>query len=75
MTEFKFLLPLELDLSGLRGRDPDLQRTDLLKEAVLQFDYAIGLDPDYAPAYLRITSYNVCYTKLLRKCLNMLSWA
>lgn len=52
--EVKFLFPLELDLATIRGssRAVDPQRLDLLREAILQFDYAISLDPDYATAYL-----------------------
>ncbi|MCB0628141.1 MAG: hypothetical protein R2824_31545 [Saprospiraceae bacterium] len=52
--EVKFIFPLELDLSAVRssGRDIDLDRVKLLKEAILQFDYAINMDPDYATAYL-----------------------
>lgn len=52
--EVKFLFPLELDLAAMRNssREVDTARLDLLREAILQFDYAISLDPDYAPAYL-----------------------
>lgn len=52
--EVKFLFPLELDLAADRGGSRDLlsDRKALLQEAVLNFDYAISLDPDYAPAYL-----------------------
>lgn len=52
--EVKFLFPLELDLATIRSssREVDPQRLQLLREAILQFDYAISLDPDYAPAYL-----------------------
>lgn len=50
----KYHLPIQLDLQmlGTRGsgmaRDPQA----LLRQAVLHFDAAISLDPDYAPAYL-----------------------
>ncbi|PHN08089.1 hypothetical protein [Flavilitoribacter nigricans] len=52
--EVRFLFPLELDLATMRGssREVDPARLDLLREAILQFDYAISMDPDYAPAYL-----------------------
>lgn len=52
--EVKFLFPLELDLAAMRNssREVDNSRLELLREAILQFDYAISLDPDYAPAYL-----------------------
>ena len=52
--EVQFLFPLELDLAAMRGssREVDPARLSLLREAILNFDYAISLDPDYAPAYL-----------------------
>jgi tetratricopeptide (TPR) repeat protein len=56
--EVQFLYPFELDLAAVRssGRDVDLERKQLLREAILQFDYAINLDPDYATAYLNKAS-------------------
>lgn len=56
-SEFKYHLPIELDLeSSSSGRDPDPKvkklRDSLLVEALRHFDSAISLDPNYAPAYL-----------------------
>ncbi len=54
--EFKYQLPLELDLessvSERLGPTEIEIREKLLKEALRNFDAAISLDPDYAPAYL-----------------------
>jgi tetratricopeptide (TPR) repeat protein len=52
--ELKYRYPIELDLesSGNKGQDDQNLRTILLQKAILQFDAAISLDPDYAPAYL-----------------------
>jgi tetratricopeptide (TPR) repeat protein len=52
--ELKYRYPIELDLesSGSKGQDDQNQRSILLQKAILQFDAAISLDPDYAPAYL-----------------------
>ena len=53
-AEVRFLFPLELDLNAMRSSSREVApgRLDLLRQAILQFDYAISLDPDYAPAYL-----------------------
>lgn len=56
-SERKYRLPLELDMSfGAGGRDgfgnKVERRTKLLREAILYFNNAIGMDPGYAPAYL-----------------------
>lgn len=53
-TEVKFRYPLELDLesSSLRGLGMADTRNQLLRQALLHFDAAISLDPNYAPAYL-----------------------
>lgn len=53
-SEMKFRLPLELDLesSGSKGDGMANIREKLLRQAILHFDAAISLDPDYAPAYL-----------------------
>ena len=53
-TEVKFRYPLELDLesSSLRGLGMADIRSQLLRQALLHFDAAISLDPNYAPAYL-----------------------
>lgn len=52
--ELKYRYPIELDLesTGNKGQDDQNPRTILLQKAILQFDAAISLDPDYAPAYL-----------------------
>ena len=54
--EFKYQLPLELDLessvSERLGPAEIALREKLLKEALRNFDAAISLDPNYAPAYL-----------------------
>ncbi len=53
--EVKFGYPLQLDLSSTASRDlNDLRelRNRKLREAIGHFDAAIGLSPDYAPAYL-----------------------
>ncbi|MEQ8706025.1 MAG: hypothetical protein RIC19_18995 [Phaeodactylibacter sp.] len=52
-----YRLPLELDLTfGAGGRDgfgdKIEKRNKLLREAISYFNNAIGMDPDYAPAYL-----------------------
>ncbi|MBK6929875.1 MAG: tetratricopeptide repeat protein [Saprospirales bacterium] len=51
----KYRFPLELDLesSGTKGSSGMAEaRSKLLRQALLHFDAAISLDPDYAPAYL-----------------------
>lgn len=61
----KWLYPVELDLYSRvsKGRlDVDDRRGKLLRSAILQFDAAISLDPDYAPAYLN----KACAFALLR---------
>lgn len=54
--EFIYQLPLELDLESSvseRLGTAELElRKKLLEEALRNFDAAISLDPDYAPAYL-----------------------
>ena len=54
-SELKMLYPVELDLKSRSGRGGDgfaSRRETLLRLAIKQFDAAISLDPDYAPAYL-----------------------
>ncbi len=53
-SEKKFRLPLELDLesSGTRGSGMATDVAAKLRQAILHFDAAISLDPNYAPAYL-----------------------
>lgn len=66
--EMPFLLPLELDLSAVRSssREIDLEREHLLREAILQFDYAIGLAPNYATAYLNKAAAHTLLQDLVR---------
>lgn len=49
---FRFPLELDLDTSRPTSRIAMGPRDELLKQAIQHFDYAISLDPDYAPAYL-----------------------
>lgn len=54
-TELKYKFFPELDLESsirTRGETDESKRTQFLKQALLYFDAAISLDPDYAPAYL-----------------------
>ncbi|MFN0034863.1 MAG: hypothetical protein ACKVUS_07350, partial [Saprospiraceae bacterium] len=55
-AEFKYHLPVELDLKSVGAKDPTPKeieaRNKLLAEALRHFDSAISLDPNYAPAYL-----------------------
>lgn len=55
-TEIRFHYPLELDLSTSDQRsgfsDRLQRRKAYLEAAIRHFDYAISLDPEYAPAYL-----------------------
>ncbi len=53
--ELTYRYPLELDLtsSASKGNDGMADaRTKLLRQAIMHFDAAISLDPNYAPAYL-----------------------
>ena len=65
--EMPWVLPLEPDpnsrLYALKGIEQDRiqKRTRLLKEALLDFDQALLLDPGYAPAYLNKAC---CFTLL-----------
>ncbi len=53
-SELKYAYPVELDLTSItsRGATAEDKREELLKQALLHFDAAISLDPNYAPAYL-----------------------
>lgn len=53
-TELKYHYPIELDLESSAAKgDPTLNmREKLLRQAILHFDAAISLDPNYAPAFL-----------------------
>lgn len=52
--DLKFRFPLQLDLESTleRGSGMADARTKLLRQALLHFDAAISLDPNYAPAFL-----------------------
>ncbi|MBK7243988.1 MAG: tetratricopeptide repeat protein [Saprospiraceae bacterium] len=51
--ELKFRYPIQLDLqASSRGDGFATIRETLIKQALLHFDAAISLDPNYAPAYL-----------------------
>lgn len=49
---FRFPVQLDLDFSGSKGAGAGSSREAKIRQALLQFDAAISLDPDYAPAYL-----------------------
>lgn len=49
---FRFPVQLDLDFSGSKGAGAGSGREAKIRQALLQFDAAISLDPDYAPAYL-----------------------
>lgn len=53
-NELKFRFPLELDLesSASKGDGMASVRDRILHQAILHFDAAISLDPNYAPAYV-----------------------
>lgn len=52
-SELKFRYPMQLDLrSSAKGQGFANVREQLIKQAILHFDAAISLDPNYAPAYL-----------------------
>lgn len=53
-NELKFRFPVELDLESSASKGDGMvdTRNQLLQEAILHFDAAISLDPNYAPAYL-----------------------
>ena len=52
-VKYQFPLQLELELKSARGGDGIIEKREaLLLKAVNYFDYAIGLDAGYAPAYL-----------------------
>lgn len=53
-SELKFRFPVELDLesTGEKNIGKANDREKILRQAILHLDAAIGMDPDYAPAYL-----------------------
>ena len=58
--ELKYQYVAQLDLQARSSRDASTKALSekLLREAVLNFDRAISLDPDYAPAYFnKATAY------------------
>ncbi len=52
--ELKFKYPIQLDLESItaRGGEEEGLRERMIRQALLHFDGAISLDPNYAPAYL-----------------------
>lgn len=52
--ELKFKYPIQLDLESItaRGGGEEGLRERMIRQALLHFDGAISLDPNYAPAYL-----------------------
>lgn len=51
--ELKYKYPVQLDLqSSAKGQGFATIRQKLINQAILQFDAAISLDPNYAPAYI-----------------------
>jgi len=53
-NELKFRFPLELDLESRASKGDGMAtaRERMLRQAILHFDAAISLDPNYAPAYV-----------------------
>ena len=51
-VKYSYPLQLELDFKSSRGSGFAEKREALLRKAVNYFDYALGLDAGYAPAYL-----------------------
>ncbi|MCB0560144.1 MAG: hypothetical protein H6573_29765 [Lewinellaceae bacterium] len=52
-VKYRFPLQLELELKSARGGDGIIEKREaLLLKAVHYFDYAIGMDASYAPAFL-----------------------
>lgn len=53
-SEKRFVMPVQLDLESTANRGSGMASTSaaLIRQAILHFDAAISLDPDYAPAYL-----------------------
>lgn len=54
-SELIYRYPVELDLTSSASKGTSgagSVRNNLLRQAILHFDAAISLDPDYAPAYL-----------------------
>ncbi len=51
-TELRYKYPIQIDLSSSQKAGFGNLREKLIKQAILHFESAINLDPDYAPAYL-----------------------
>lgn len=49
--KYKFFTELDIESTASRGKAETDLRTNYLKQAILQLDVAISLDPAYAPAY------------------------
>ncbi len=52
VTELKYVYPIQLDLSTNAQNGLANIRTKQIREALLRFESALSLDPDYLPAYL-----------------------
>lgn len=52
ILKYDYALVMDLNFSGSRDVTKETERNNLLKEAILNFDAAVSLDPNYAPAYL-----------------------
>lgn len=50
--KFRYVVELDLESPGARDTESSAIRDSLLHQAIRNFDIAIGLDPNYAPAYL-----------------------
>ncbi len=51
-TELKYKYPIQLDLSSSQKAGFGNTREKLIRQAILHFESAINLDPDYAASYL-----------------------
>lgn len=49
--KYRYFTELDLESSASRGSADTIKRNSYLQQAILHFDAAISLDPDYAPAY------------------------
>ena len=52
LLKYDYALVMDLNFSGSRDVTKETERINLLKEAIVNFDAAVSLDPNYAPAYL-----------------------
>lgn len=54
--KYRYVVELDLESTGARDTESSKVRDSLLHQAIKNFDVAIGLDPNYAPAYLNKAS-------------------